>query len=156
MIAGDGSCFTVKNNYTTGSEYVGSDCDPLYAVAHDGQFAYTACRDGTVRKYNLQWYASHGLISSRHATARAYAVANANILVFFLPRLLHLGRECPTWRASQKTAQHDSPKCQILRISSDLVRDPVLDPDFAETDRSMIWILDPAHEIRMPESKYGY
>ena len=39
--------------YETSLELTGPDCDPVYKVATDGTYMYTACRDGGVRKYHM-------------------------------------------------------------------------------------------------------
>ncbi|CAG5126462.1 unnamed protein product [Candidula unifasciata] len=50
---GDGSCFNVNEHFETRVELTGSDCDPVYKICTDRTNIYTSCRDGTIRKYNL-------------------------------------------------------------------------------------------------------
>ncbi|XP_059152366.1 proteasomal ATPase-associated factor 1-like [Physella acuta] len=52
---GDGSCFHFNERWETTTELTGSDCDPIYRVSCDGNFIYTSCRDGCIRKYNLSF-----------------------------------------------------------------------------------------------------
>ena len=53
LLAGDGSCFLVSEDFSEGVELTGPDCDPVYCTATDGTAIYTSCRDGAVRKYNV-------------------------------------------------------------------------------------------------------
>lgn len=49
---------TVTFHYEDNKQIVhltGSDCDPIYDIAYDDKFVYTACRDGKVRKYLLNY-----------------------------------------------------------------------------------------------------
>ena len=50
---GDGSVNFVYENHQEVVHLTGSDCDPIYHIAYDNNFIYTACRDGKVRKYLL-------------------------------------------------------------------------------------------------------
>ncbi|CAL1543217.1 unnamed protein product [Lymnaea stagnalis] len=52
---GDGSCFHVNERWETTTELTGSDCDPIYKVSSDGDNIYTSCRDGSIRKYSLNY-----------------------------------------------------------------------------------------------------
>jgi len=49
----DGSCFYIDEQLQTGVELVGPDCDPVYSLAATARFIFTACRDGTIRKYQM-------------------------------------------------------------------------------------------------------
>ena len=51
MYTGDGSCFYTNEAFDTTLELSGPDCDPVYKVATDGQYIYSCCRDGCIRKY---------------------------------------------------------------------------------------------------------
>ncbi|CAL8110181.1 unnamed protein product [Orchesella dallaii] len=58
----DGTCVLVNPVFTPEKptkfvQLTGPDCDPVYQVKHDGNYIYTACRDGLIRKYSI------GLIS---------------------------------------------------------------------------------------------
>jgi len=56
----DGSCCLLDQNLSCNVELTGSDCDPVYGVAQDNRYVYTACRDGIIRKYrNIDVAASH-------------------------------------------------------------------------------------------------
>ena len=50
-VSGDGSCFYTNELFDTTLELSGPDCDPVYRVVTDGQYLYSCCRDGLVRKY---------------------------------------------------------------------------------------------------------
>ncbi|CAH1798864.1 unnamed protein product [Owenia fusiformis] len=50
---GDGSCFYMDESYTSTLDLTGPDCDPVYRVVQDRDNIYTACRDGSIRKYKL-------------------------------------------------------------------------------------------------------
>ncbi|ELU04701.1 hypothetical protein CAPTEDRAFT_111827 [Capitella teleta] len=49
---GDGSCFLMTGAFQTDLELTGSDCDPIYSIAADGSYIYSACRDKTIRRYS--------------------------------------------------------------------------------------------------------
>ncbi|KAK7865824.1 hypothetical protein R5R35_001281 [Gryllus longicercus] len=51
----DGSCtyFDVSSDHEHRIQLTGPDCDPIYDIAFDGTFIYTACRDAVVRKYDV-------------------------------------------------------------------------------------------------------
>ncbi|ESO93250.1 hypothetical protein LOTGIDRAFT_232701 [Lottia gigantea] len=53
IATGDGSCYYVNEQYDTEVELTGSDCDPIYNTSCDDNHIYTACRDGNIRRYNL-------------------------------------------------------------------------------------------------------
>lgn len=53
LFLGDGSCFNVDEHFETRVELTGSDCDPVYKICTDSANIYASCRDGTIRKYNL-------------------------------------------------------------------------------------------------------
>jgi len=50
----DGSCFIFDMNAKgVVAELTGPDCDPVYKMAHNKSFMFTCCRDGLIRKYDL-------------------------------------------------------------------------------------------------------
>lgn len=53
----DGTVTIVNPNLNDNSRkhvlLTGSDCDPIYQVRHDGNYIFTACRDGLIRKYSI-------------------------------------------------------------------------------------------------------
>ncbi|GAB1602459.1 proteasomal ATPase-associated factor 1-like [Argonauta hians] len=49
----DGTCCYVNKEYKPTLNLSGPDCDPVYRIASDHSFIYTASRDGFVRKYNI-------------------------------------------------------------------------------------------------------
>ncbi|RUS83784.1 hypothetical protein EGW08_008442, partial [Elysia chlorotica] len=52
---GDGSCFHITEHWNTSTELTGSDCDPIYSTATDGENIFTSCRDGAIRRYSLSY-----------------------------------------------------------------------------------------------------
>ncbi|XP_072257364.1 proteasomal ATPase-associated factor 1 isoform X2 [Pyxicephalus adspersus] len=50
---GDGSCFIIQQDSDHLLELTEPDCDPVYTVAVSEKLVYTGCRDGIVRKYQL-------------------------------------------------------------------------------------------------------
>ncbi|XP_040282438.1 proteasomal ATPase-associated factor 1 [Bufo bufo] len=50
---GDGTCFILQQDLDHVLELTEPDCDPVYKVAVSEKFAYTCCRDGIIRKYQL-------------------------------------------------------------------------------------------------------
>jgi len=60
FIAGklDGSCifYAINSNKQIADERVllsGADADPINSIKSDGNYIYTASRDGKIRKYNI-------------------------------------------------------------------------------------------------------
>ena len=51
----DGSCFSWDLNEANDSivDFTGPDCDPVYKVVYNQTHVFTCCRDGVIRKYNL-------------------------------------------------------------------------------------------------------
>ncbi|XP_017494122.1 PREDICTED: proteasomal ATPase-associated factor 1-like [Rhagoletis zephyria] len=49
----DGTVTFVYDDQKQVIHLTGSDCDPVYDLAYDSKFIYSACRDGKVRKYLL-------------------------------------------------------------------------------------------------------
>ena len=53
----DGTCVLINPTNNEKSKNMvqlsGSDYDPIYSVKHDGNYIYTACRDGVIRKYAI-------------------------------------------------------------------------------------------------------
>lgn len=49
----DGTVSYITKEMNQMIHLTGSDCDPIYDIAYDGKFIFTACRDGKVRKYLL-------------------------------------------------------------------------------------------------------
>lgn len=55
----DGSCSSVclddsnSNNFVT-QEFLGPNQDPIYDISMSKDSIYTGCRDGVIRKYNIQ------------------------------------------------------------------------------------------------------
>ncbi|XP_069176107.1 proteasomal ATPase-associated factor 1 isoform X2 [Procambarus clarkii] len=47
----DGTCQFYKLDGSSPYQLTGSDCDPIYKIASDSNYIYTACRDGIIRKY---------------------------------------------------------------------------------------------------------
>ncbi|KAG9465125.1 hypothetical protein GDO78_018875 [Eleutherodactylus coqui] len=50
---GDGTCFVIQQDLDHVLELTEPDCDPVYKVAVFEKCAYTCCRDGMIRKYQL-------------------------------------------------------------------------------------------------------
>ncbi|KAM4047155.1 proteasomal ATPase-associated factor 1 isoform 2-T3 [Anomaloglossus baeobatrachus] len=50
---GDGTCFILQQDLDHVLELTDPDCDPVYKVAIFEKSAYTCCRDGIIRKYQL-------------------------------------------------------------------------------------------------------
>ncbi|XP_056417112.1 proteasomal ATPase-associated factor 1 isoform X1 [Hyla sarda] len=50
---GDGTCFILQQDLDHIVELTEPDCDPVYKVAVSEKLAYTCCRDGIIRKYQL-------------------------------------------------------------------------------------------------------
>ncbi|XP_069615536.1 proteasomal ATPase-associated factor 1 [Ranitomeya imitator] len=50
---GDGTCFILQQDLDHFLELTDPDCDPVYKVAVFEKSAYTCCRDGIIRKYQL-------------------------------------------------------------------------------------------------------
>ncbi|CAN2391534.1 Proteasomal ATPase-associated factor 1, partial [Pristimantis euphronides] len=50
---GDGTCFIIQQDLDHVLELTEPDCDPVYKVAAFEKWAYTCCRDGIIRKYQL-------------------------------------------------------------------------------------------------------
>lgn len=51
----DGTVTFVYDNLKQIVHLTGADCDPIYELATDSKFIYSACRDGKVRKYLLNY-----------------------------------------------------------------------------------------------------
>jgi proteasomal ATPase-associated factor 1 len=49
----DGTCLFHSFNDNNSVQLTGSDCDPVYSMATNGQSIFTACRDSNIRKYNI-------------------------------------------------------------------------------------------------------
>lgn len=47
----DGICQFCSLDGSCSYQLTGSDCDPIYKIATDSNYIYTACRDGVIRKY---------------------------------------------------------------------------------------------------------
>ena len=56
FVVGDGSCSCIRPFETAklvSMELSGPDCDPVYDIAQNEKYVFTACRDGHIRKYRM-------------------------------------------------------------------------------------------------------